>query len=63
MDGPVSLESDNTVIVDGFRDLLSATQKIELRSFMSLSYTTLSQGDMLNCFLIAKIYVNANGQV
>lgn len=64
LDGPVPVENDDTVIVDGLPDLLNTIQKVELSSLVSFSETaTFSQREMLNYFLIAKVYVNATCNV
>ncbi len=62
LEGPISIEGEDTVVVDGLPDLLNAVQKVQLHDLLLFFSVTHSQQEMLSQFVIAKIYVSLTSQ-
>ncbi len=62
LEGSISIEGEDTVIVDGLPELLNAVQKVQLHDLLSFFSVTHSQQEMLSQFVTAKIYVNLTSQ-
>ncbi len=55
--GPVSLDDDNTVVLDDLADVLSDTEKATLSDQIP-QLTTLTEDWMIQSFTIAKVFVH-----
>ncbi len=62
LEGPISIEGEDTVVVDGLPVLLNAVQQVQLHDLLLFFSVTHSQQEMLSQFVIAKIYVNLTSQ-
>ncbi len=62
LEGPISIEGEDTVVVDGLPELLNAVQKVQLHDLLSFFSVTHSQQEMLSQFVTAKVYVNLTSQ-
>ncbi len=54
LEGPISIEGEDTVVVDGLPELLNAVQKVQLHDLLLFFSVTHSQQEMLSQFVIAK---------
>ncbi len=62
LEGPISIEGEDTVVVDELSELLNAVQTVQLHDLLLFVSVTHSQQEMLSQFAIAKIYVNLTSQ-